>query len=50
MQHFDLFIDGQHVKPAGGEYSNDIDPATEEVIAAVALGGKADVDVAVTAG
>ena len=49
MQHFDLFIDGQHVKPAGGEYSNDIDPATEEVIAAVALGGKADVDVAVRA-
>ena len=49
MQHFDLFIDGQHVEPAGGEYSNDIDPATEEVIAAVALGGKADVDVAVRA-
>jgi len=47
MQHFDLFIDGQHVEPASGEYSNDIDPATEEVIAAVALGGKADVDVAV---
>jgi len=49
MQHFDLFIDGQHVKPAGGDYSNDIDPATEEVTAAVALGGKADVDVAVRA-
>jgi len=49
MQHFDLFIDGRHVEPAGGEYSNDIDPATEEVIAAVALGGKADVDVAVRA-
>jgi len=49
MQHFDLFIDGKHVKPVGGEYSNDIDPATEEPIAAVALGGKADVDVAVKA-
>jgi aldehyde dehydrogenase (NAD+) len=49
MQHFDLFIDGKHVKPVGGEYSNDIDPATEEPIAAVALGGKADVDVAVRA-
>lgn len=49
MQHFDLFIDGKHVKPAGGEYSQDIDPATEEPIAAVALGGKADVDVAVKA-
>lgn len=49
MQHFDLFIDGKHVKPIGNEYSNDIDPATEEVMAAVALGGKADVDVAVRA-
>jgi aldehyde dehydrogenase (NAD+) len=49
MQHFELFIDGKHVKPIGNEYSNDIDPATEEVIAAVALGGKADVDVAVRA-
>jgi aldehyde dehydrogenase (NAD+) len=49
MQHFDLFIDGRQVEPAGGEYSNDIDPATEEVIAAVALGGKADVDLAVRA-
>ena len=49
MKHFDLFIDGRHVKPSGGEYSLDIDPATEEPIAAVALGGKADVDVAVKA-
>jgi acyl-CoA reductase-like NAD-dependent aldehyde dehydrogenase len=49
MQHFDLFIDGEFVKPIGNEYSNDIDPATEDVIAAVALGGKADVDVAVRA-
>jgi aldehyde dehydrogenase (NAD+) len=49
MKHFDLFIDGRHVKPSGGEYSLDIDPATEEPIAAVALGGKADVNVAVKA-
>ena len=49
MQHFDLFIDGRRVKPIGGEYSNDIDPATEEPFAAVASGGKADVDVAVKA-
>src|SRR3954469_24409901 len=49
MEHFDLFIDGRRVKPIGGEYSNDIDPATEEPIAAVASGGKADVDVAVKA-
>ena len=43
VQHFDLFIDGRHVKPSGGEYSLDVDPATEEPFAAVALGGKADV-------
>jgi aldehyde dehydrogenase (NAD+) len=49
LQHFDLYIDGKHVKPNGNEYSLDIDPATEEPIAAVALGNKADVDVAVTA-
>ena len=49
LQHFELFIDGKHVKPSGGEYSLDIDPATEEPFAAVALGGKADVDVAVKA-
>jgi aldehyde dehydrogenase (NAD+) len=49
MQHFELFINGKHVKPISGEYSHDIDPATEEPIAAVASGGKADVDVAVDA-
>ena len=49
MQHFELFINGKHVKPLSGEYSHDIDPATEEPIAAVALGGKADVDIAVQA-
>jgi aldehyde dehydrogenase (NAD+) len=49
LQHFELFIDGRHVKPGTGEYSVDIDPATEEPIAAVALGSKADVDAAVKA-
>jgi aldehyde dehydrogenase (NAD+) len=49
LQHFDLFIDGKHVKPSSNEYSLDIDPATEEPIAAVALGGKSDVDIAVNA-
>ena len=49
MEHFDLFIDGRRVKPIAGEYSNDIDPATEEPFATVASGGKADVDVAVKA-
>src|ERR1700761_5034142 len=49
LPHFDLFINGKRTKPIGGEYSLDIDPATEEPVAAVALGGKADVDVAVKA-
>jgi len=49
LRHFELFIDGRHVKPASGEYSLDIDPATEEPIAAVALGSREDVDVAVKA-
>jgi aldehyde dehydrogenase (NAD+) len=49
LQHFDLFIGGQHRRPAGNEYSLDIDPATEEPIAAVALGSQADVDIAVAA-
>lgn len=49
LRHFELFIGGQHVKPASGEYSLDIDPATEEPIAAVALGNRADVDAAVKA-
>ena len=30
LQHFELFIDGRHVKPSSGEYSLDIDPATEQ--------------------
>src|ERR1700743_3518195 len=49
MQHFELFINGKHVKPISGEYSHDIDPATAQPLAAVAVGGKADVDVAVQA-
>ena len=49
VEHFELFIDGKHVAPSTHEYSLDIDPATEGVIAAVAQGGKADVDLAVSA-
>jgi aldehyde dehydrogenase (NAD+) len=49
LQQFNLFVDGRYVRPASGEYSLDIDPATEEPIAQVALGSKADVDAAVKA-
>ncbi|HEY3596168.1 MAG TPA: aldehyde dehydrogenase family protein [Paraburkholderia sp.] len=45
----DLLIDGQRVPPSAGEYSVDIDPATEQPIARVAQGSTADVDNAVRA-
>src|ERR1700684_4138824 len=49
LDHQELLIDGKRVAPSGGEYSIDLDPATEEPIAEVALGNKADVDLAVRA-
>jgi aldehyde dehydrogenase (NAD+) len=49
LKHYDLFIGGKHVAPVSGEYSIDLDPATEQPIAEVARGGKADVDQAVVA-
>src|ERR1700733_7630838 len=48
LKHYELFIDGMHVAPSTGEYSIDLDPATEEPVAEVAQGGKADVDKAVS--
>src|ERR1700680_3966470 len=49
LDHYELFIDGKHVAPSSGEYSIDLNPATEQPIAEVAQGGKEDVDVAVAA-
>src|ERR1700761_2445584 len=49
LRQYELFIDGKHVAPSTGEYTIDIDPSTEEPIAEVAQGGKADVDAAVAA-
>src|SRR6202050_4847519 len=49
LDHQELLIDGKRVAPQGGEYSIDLNPATEEPIAEVAEGGKADVDLAVRA-
>jgi aldehyde dehydrogenase (NAD+) len=49
LKRHDLFIDGKPVAPATGEYTIDLDPATEEPIAEVAQGGKTDVDKAVSA-
>ncbi|WP_114811774.1 aldehyde dehydrogenase family protein [Paraburkholderia kururiensis] len=45
----DLLIDGKRIAPSGGDYSVDLNPATEAPIALVAQGTAADVDVAVQA-
>src|SRR6202167_3069518 len=49
LAHHELFIGGKHVAPTSGEYSIDLNPATEEPIAEVAQAGAADVDLAVAA-
>ncbi len=49
LERHELFIAGKRVAAAGGEYSVDLNPATEEPIAEVAQGGAADVDLAVNA-
>lgn len=42
-----LLIGGERVAPLSGQYTVDLNPATEEAIAAVAQGGPAEVDLAV---
>ncbi|MFJ1256311.1 aldehyde dehydrogenase family protein [Cupriavidus sp. CuC1] len=49
LPRHDLLIDGKRLPPGTGEYSTDINPATELPIALVAQGSAADVDLAVTA-
>ena len=44
-----LFINGEWVEPAAGKTGKDINPATGEVAARVALAGKEDIDRAVSA-
>ena len=46
---YELYIGGEFVEPAGGQYFDTINPATEERLAGVALAGEADVDRAVKA-
>jgi aldehyde dehydrogenase (NAD+) len=46
---YGLFIDGAFVDPVVGESFKTVNPATEEVLAEVAEGGAADVDLAVRA-
>jgi len=45
----ELFIDGAFSAPAAGQYFDSINPATEEKLSEVALGGEGDVDRAVKA-
>lgn len=46
---YDLFINGQFVKPKSGKYFDTINPANEKVLAKVAEANEADVDLAVKA-
>jgi aldehyde dehydrogenase (NAD+) len=46
---YDLFIGGKFVAPKTGKYFDSINPATEEVLAEIALAGAADVDAAYAA-
>ena len=43
---YDLFIGGKFVPPKSGRYFESINPATEEVLAEIALANQADVDAA----
>ena len=43
---YDLFIGGKFVPPKSGKYFESINPATEEVLAQIALANQADVDAA----
>lgn len=49
LRRHDLLIDGKRLPPGTGEYSVDINPATEEPVALVAQGSAQDVDTAVKA-
>ena len=49
LRRHDLLIDGKRLPPGTGEYTVNINPATEEPIALVAQGSAQDVDTAVMA-
>jgi aldehyde dehydrogenase (NAD+) len=49
LKRYELLIGGESVPPSGGEYSLNLNPATETPIARVAQGTAADVDRAVQA-
>ncbi len=45
----ELFISGRFIPPVTGKYFDSIDPATEDKLTEIALGGERDVDLAVKA-
>ncbi len=47
--HYGLFVDGHFVEPRSGEYLTTVNPATEQPLSQVGVGGADDVDVAVRA-
>lgn len=49
LKRYELLINGEWMPPSGGDYSTNLDPATENPIAHVAQGTSADVDRAVQA-
>ncbi|MBI2721461.1 MAG: aldehyde dehydrogenase family protein [Bacteroidetes bacterium] len=48
-KQYDLFINGEWVKPSSKKYYNTISPSTEEVLSSVAEANEKDVDLAVKA-
>jgi aldehyde dehydrogenase (NAD+) len=46
---YGLFIGGQFVEPASGDYMKTINPATEEILSAIPVAGESDIDRAVGA-
>jgi aldehyde dehydrogenase (NAD+) len=48
-KQYDLFINGEFVKPSSGKYFDTINPATEEKLAEIAHANEEDVDKAVKA-
>ncbi len=49
MHHHQFYIDGQWVEPAGAARRDVIDPASEALVASIAMGSAADVERAVAA-
>tara|TARA_B100000902_G_scaffold222213_1_gene211139 strand:- start:779 stop:2230 length:1452 start_codon:yes stop_codon:yes gene_type:complete len=44
---YDLFIDGEFIKPNSKQYFDSINPATDEVISKIAMANKKDIDLSV---